>query len=807
MINAPEIYKTVLGKLNPKISLHEHTQDCIQEIGAVLSNSKVALRKYKELSNLPDGIGLPELLHDALLYHDYGKSAEPWSNACLKDSILIDQGEGASNLTRLGFRHEFASIILMDNLGISKILSDKFGSLGLHIIKIAILAHHRKLVFTNEVNKFWHNNHKGYNFEPLHNYATAISNTYISKFDENQLRVDKEKFKRLLNVKLQFSGLRALLQSCDHRASAKEGGNVVEDIKPFTYKFPYDELNNTQKAVKSLRNLQIALLQAGTGSGKTLAAYEWLDYQVKSGKCDRGLMLLPTRFTANSIAVDVGSTISDAGLYHSSSLSVKRKIANEYKDEKEKNKLLDRAKIDNNMAKEFINPLTITTVDQVLSALITTREHNYNSLFNLLGSALIFDEMDFYDPFTLESIYILLQFCVDYKIPVLIMSATLPKISTKLFSVNGLTKPLKIKNAKNEYSKVKRVKIHSKKYTSLELDLILEKAKGKTLIIYSNTIKNAIKYHRRCKLVFPELYEEGRILLHHSRFLEKDKEEKESKILELLGKNAIPKPAIVILTQIGEMSLNISSEMMISDICPIDRLAQRAGRLQRFNPTKEGDLYIITPLNDKKEVQTRPYTDSINSSDELHPFNRSCKIIESILGKNISPDKWEYLVNKVYDEKYLTWITNIKNNNTDIRKNTTNYYKEIRNSIIFRPNLSKLNAKNDKPDGLNWKSRDIQPEETLYITNIFEKDRQGWRYKKDSPPTEDESFYIPNDFKTYMEFETFTSENSLKLQPYLLNKIRVINTYIKVDDEIKCIKLLADTSDYDKSVGIQKLYS
>ena len=776
MINAPEIYKTVLGKPEPKISLHEHTQDCIQEIDAVLSNSTVALRKYEELS----GINLRKLLYDALLYHDYGKGAKPWSDACLKDSILKDEGKSAHNLMTLGFRHEFASIILMDNSGISKLLSDKFGGSGLMAIKVAILAHHRKLVHTEDSNRFWHNNHKGYDFTSLYDYAIKVSNRFTKAdiFNEKNLKNDKDAFKKLLKFKLQFSGLRALLQTCDHRASAKEGGNIVEDIKPFSYTFPSLFIrNNTQKAIKSLRNLQISLLQAGTGTGKTYAAYDWLDYQIKNGKCDRGLMLLPTRFTANSIAGDVGNSISDAGIYHSSSLSIKRKTSGDTKAAKE------HAKVINNMAKEFSTPFTITTVDQVLAALATPRENNYNSLFNLLGSALIFDEMDFYDAFTLESIYILLQFCVDFKIPVLIMSATLPKISTKLFHVNGLDKPLTIKKAKNENSKFEKVKIHSKIYTSLELDIILEKAKDKTLIIYSNTVKNAVRYYRRCKLAFPELYKEGRILLHHSRFLENDKVEKETKILELLGKGVTPKPAIVILTQIGEMSLNISAEMMISDMCPIDRLAQRAGRLQRFDPTKQGDLYIIKPLNDKKEFQTFPYTTDI--TDEVHPFNRSCKIIKSILGKSISPNKWESLVNKVYDEKYLTLETNRKNNNMEIRKNTTHYYKEIRNSIIFRPNLSNLNDKTDENDGLNWRSRNIPLEETLYITNLP---------------------YIP-DFENYMDFESFTSENSLQLQSYLLKKINTKQITIKVANDEKVIKILLDISDYNKSVGILNLYS
>lgn len=54
---------------------------------------------------------------------------------------------------------------------------------------------------------------------------------------------------------------------------------------------------------------------------------------------------------------------------------------------------------------------------------------------------------------------------------------------------------------------------------------------------------------------------------------------------------------IAILTQIGEISINISSELMISEICPIDRLMQRAGRLCRFD-NSVGEMYALIPYKD-----------------------------------------------------------------------------------------------------------------------------------------------------------------------------------------------------------------
>ena len=104
-------------------------------------------------------------------------------------------------------------------------------------------------------------------------------------------------------------------------------------------------------------------------------------------------------------------------------------------------------------------------------------------------------------------------------------------------------------------------------------------------IIYVNTVDRAVELYKYLK----EEINDIPLLLYHSRFLEKDKRKKEEAIIKCLGKKAWEEGnarGIVILTQIGEMSINISADLMISDICPIDRLVQRAGRLCRFNNDK-----------------------------------------------------------------------------------------------------------------------------------------------------------------------------------------------------------------------------
>lgn len=117
-------------------------------------------------------------------------------------------------------------------------------------------------------------------------------------------------------------------------------------------------------------------------------------------------------------------------------------------------------------------------------------------------------------------------------------------------------------------------------------------AKTQPTIIYANTVARAMELYTWFKK-----NEVENVVLYHSRFTEPDKLIKEGILLKNLGReawyNGIAK-GVAILTQIGEMSINISAKLMLSEIAPIDRLIQRAGRLCRFS-NDVGELFVLIP--------------------------------------------------------------------------------------------------------------------------------------------------------------------------------------------------------------------
>jgi CRISPR-associated endonuclease/helicase Cas3 len=112
--------------------------------------------------------------------------------------------------------------------------------------------------------------------------------------------------------------------------------------------------------------------------------------------------------------------------------------------------------------------------------------------------------------------------------------------------------------------------------------------------IIVNTVLKSQQIYYCLKRKFPE----AQILLYNSEFMKKNRPDKErilrnfsKKIKEQLELNEIDfckkfnfdpnKPLIFIGTQVVEISLNISFDMILSDLAPLDSIVQRAGRLHR----------------------------------------------------------------------------------------------------------------------------------------------------------------------------------------------------------------------------------
>ena len=128
---------------------------------------------------------------------------------------------------------------------------------------------------------------------------------------------------------------------------------------------------------------------------------------------------------------------------------------------------------------------------------------------------------------------------------------------------------------------------------------------GAKVLVIRNTVKSA-------QAVFAALVAQGGSdlaltvadgpALHHSRFAAEDRALLDAAVEHALGeKNRSPDGIVVIGTQTLEQSLDIDADYLITDICPVDVLLQRLGRLHRHAGTerpaafKEAKCLVLTP--------------------------------------------------------------------------------------------------------------------------------------------------------------------------------------------------------------------
>jgi CRISPR-associated endonuclease/helicase Cas3 len=111
-------------------------------------------------------------------------------------------------------------------------------------------------------------------------------------------------------------------------------------------------------------------------------------------------------------------------------------------------------------------------------------------------------------------------------------------------------------------------------------------AGGARVLLVCNTVTRANGLLRAVE-AFPDIRPEWLFAVnavvcpHHGRFAREDRELLDAAITARFGKDSAPGPLLLIGTQTLEQSLDIDADWLITDLCPMDVLLQRIGRLHR----------------------------------------------------------------------------------------------------------------------------------------------------------------------------------------------------------------------------------
>jgi CRISPR-associated endonuclease/helicase Cas3 len=251
-------------------------------------------------------------------------------------------------------------------------------------------------------------------------------------------------------------------------------------------------------------------------------------------------------------------------------------------------------------------PLVICTVDQVLGLIQNNRRALF-SIPSIANGAFVFDEIHQYDDRVFRA---LLRFLEAFPgAPTLLMTASLPaaRLEAIRSKLRQLGSDLRVIEGPVELENVKRYLVEPPQeeppWTAVKETLF----RGGKVLWVANTVA-------RC-VAFAQAAEEKGLcpLAYHSRYRYCDRAEKHKDVVNAFRSS---EAALAITTQVCEVSLDLSADLLVSDLAPTPSLIQRMGRLNRRaspNGTEQPKPLIVleppraTPYEDAEMEQARAW--------------------------------------------------------------------------------------------------------------------------------------------------------------------------------------------------------
>ncbi|MBA4850452.1 CRISPR-associated helicase Cas3' [Emticicia sp. BO119] len=532
-----------------------------------------------------------DLAYRGAILHDIGKAHPVFQER------LLSKGKKSKT-----FRHEISSLFFLSIFPVEE-----------HDVLIEMIVGHHKSVKNDVGEKGLLDLEKGYDYLDHHLgkweewspkaikllNSLEITASYISKEQalkniEYVISYCKKKTKER-----GFSEWRGLLMGADHFASA-----VIHDTEKHLEKafkepnlsffnrtsvlYPLSLLNNFHSEKRH------TIVVACTGAGKT-------DYLFKRCR-GRVFYTLPFQASINAMFKRVAHSLQDTNpdldirVLHAASSVVKRKY-----DEEE-----------SVLQSLFGSSIKILTPHQLAS--IAFGMKGYEALLlDLRGCDIILDEIHTYTGISQAIVLKLIEILKAIDCRIHIGTATMPSILYKkiLTLLGGDVLETSLSN--EELDKFNRHRVF--KIGSFEdANPIISKAVAnneKVLLVF-NTVDKAQQVYDFIQGFYPTIDK----LLLHSRFRRCDRNEKERDLIGLDNEgnpieifNTSNKACIVVSTQIVEVSLDISFDVMITEVAPLDALVQHFGRINRKRISENSgpikNVYVIAPPETTKEA--KPY--------------------------------------------------------------------------------------------------------------------------------------------------------------------------------------------------------
>ena len=340
------------------------------------------------------------------------------------------------------------------------------------------------------------------------------------------------------------------------------------------------------------------MVTAPTGAGKT-------DFLLRRCK-GRVFYTLPFQASINAmyerIKEDLKDTSADVRLLHAAS-SIK----------------IENGKVEEKVMQRHIGAsVKVLTPHQIASLVFATK--GYEAMIaDLKGCDIILDEIHTYSETTQAIVLKIVEILCNIGCRVHIGTATMSTVLyNRLTDILGGTENIyEVKLPDNILNTFDRHIIYkSDSFESLASVISNAIAQNQKILLVCNQVKRAQKLFENLSAIYPKIQK----MLVHSRFKRGRRSQLENDLRNIYNKTE--NACLVVSTQVVEVSLDISFDLMITECAPIDALIQRFGRINRKR-TKDTighykPIYVLQPPT--RKFDALPYgLDVLNDTFKALP--------------------------------------------------------------------------------------------------------------------------------------------------------------------------------------------